>query len=315
MVKSRTFIILVTLIFGVIADHKNHLHARHNGYGESSEEKPCTNNPNKYGNHPPCSTPKPTTSEETSSSSTTKRTSISTDASTTSSTDDPTALERAHWCRMSNGTYLALNYKFINSKCSLCQCMKGHNIRCQLIECMPTYCLDNSMPHREAGQCCTKCRTDIATNTTCLYDDIEYPHGSLLKSVEGKMQCWCQLGNIECRTYMGTLMDSLDVLASGATVYIILIIIFVVLIMGSLFCCGITLIVYYYYHNNQQKIQHAYDQYINDAGWQPLEESEADFINDDTEKKDIEAEKYQYESYVSENGPPPYSSEQEQKQL
>lgn len=193
MIGLRTIgilLVLSALTFGVIGHggkhHPNHDHDHghdHNMDGHFPHKKPCTHNPDLYAYYPPCSdnpndiqtstetTPAPVkddSSEESAEN-------LSTTSATT--TVGPTSLERAHWCRFPNGTYVPLNFSYIRNTCTLCQCTKSRAIRCQLLQCMPTYCLDHKMPVRKAGQCCTQCEHDFATNSSCFYNGIDYPHG------------------------------------------------------------------------------------------------------------------------------------------
>lgn len=118
------------------------------------------------------------------------------------------------------------------------------------------------------------------------------------------MQCWCQLGNVECRNYMGTLMDSL---MDASAVYIIVIVLAIVLIFGFLLCCGCSLGFYYYYQRNQQVFQEAYEQYTNSSGWEPMEEEGDSAVDPVAEEKRMEAEKAQFDSHIIDNIPPPYA--------
>ena len=88
----------------------------------------------------------------------------------------PAGTDHTHWCRLGNGTYLPLGYSFLNTACSLCQCLRTRNVRCQPLQCMPTYCLDDSMPVRHQGQCCTQCRYEQPASS-CSYNNMTYPHG------------------------------------------------------------------------------------------------------------------------------------------
>ena len=94
----------------------------------------------------------------------------------TGNTGSGSSLTRAHWCRFGNGTYLPLGYTYMQSTCSMCQCTTSRAIRCKPLQCMPTYCIDNTMPFRKSGQCCTQCGYEITTNS-CLYNGISFPHG------------------------------------------------------------------------------------------------------------------------------------------
>jgi hypothetical protein len=285
-----TISVLTALVLVVVGDRNKRLRTQppHN-------QQPCTNDPDLYGLLTPCSTT--TTSTSTQSSTTSS-------PSQSDSTDASTPLQRAHWCRFPNGTYLSLGYSFLNSACSMCQCTQAHIIRCTPLQCMPTYCVDNSMPIRRSGQCCTQCAYEQTANG-CVYNNFTYPHGSIITSVEDKMQCWCQLGNIECRNYMTSIFDSMDVFASGSAVYIIMIVLIIVLIFGFLLCCGCTLGCYYYFKHNQVAFQQAYDEYMNQSGWEPIDENEVD---PNAETKQFEAEKSQFETPIVEVVPPPYAA-------
>lgn len=137
------------------------------------------------------------------------------------------------------------------------------------------------------------------------------------------MQCWCQLGHIECRKYFGSLFDMLNIWADGATVYMILMVLFVVIVFGLLLCCSGTIAFYLYYQRNRHVFQQAYDQYMNPGGWQPMEENEeSEFASNTEDEKRFEAEQYYYDESYEESGPPPYAahndsnvSEAEEKKL
>jgi len=149
--------------------------------------------------------------------------------------------------------------------------------------------------------------------------------GVVMKTVDRDMQCWCQLGNIECRNYIGSLFGSLDMLADEKAIVIIVAVLGVVLLFGTLLCCSCTLFIYYYYKRYQHTFQQVYDQYTAPVGWQPMSEEEGEEENltvDSAEEKRLEAEKYQPSN--SSNGlvPPPYGvyndsyvSEGQQKQI
>jgi hypothetical protein len=194
MVELRTVIIisvLMALILAVAGHNKQRFNSRHFGGdgdsdGHGSKERPCTNNPKMFYFYPPCSSTstQSTTSAESSTASTTKDDSseeivvtATTTSSNTNTTSGPTSLERAHWCRSRNGTYVPLGYWYMNNVCTLCQCTKSRMIRCELLQCMPTYCMDNTMPYRKSGQCCTQCGYEHAENSTCVYNGITFPHG------------------------------------------------------------------------------------------------------------------------------------------
>jgi len=271
-------VVLIALIFCFVCENSGHAHGQQHGNGPPNG---CTNNPQAEPFLPPCSTI----------------------PATTSTTMDPSALQRAHWCRLSNGTYLALGYSYITPQCSICQCTTGHSVRCSALECMPTYCIDNSMPVRKSGQCCTQCAYDVAPQS-CVYNGIAFPHGSVLKSVQDQMQCWCQLGNVECRKYIGSIFQGMDFWTDGRAVYIVIIVLCVVLIFGVLLCCSCTLFFYYYYQRNQQTFQQAYDQYLTTAGWQPMTEEDQYAADPTADEKRLEAEKNQF---TDESIPPPYA--------
>jgi hypothetical protein len=59
----------------------------------------------------------------------------------------------------------------------MCRCLKFHAIRCDLIECLPTYCVHDQSPIRKSDQCCTQCATDVAKRNSCEYNGVSYPHG------------------------------------------------------------------------------------------------------------------------------------------
>ena len=128
-----------------------------------------------------------------------------------------------------------------------------------------------------------------------------------MKSVESKMQCWCQLGNIECRSYMGSLFDGLDLMSDSAALYIVAIVILIVITFGLLMCCGCTVLFYHYYQRYQGTFQQTYDQYLNSAGWQPMDEEEQYDVDSSAADKQMEAEKGPYTSDHNEMIPPPYS--------
>ncbi|CAF1232955.1 unnamed protein product [Rotaria magnacalcarata] len=226
--------------------------------------------------------------------------------SNTSSSHSP--LERAVWCRTRNNTYLALGGTYMQSMCTMCICTSSRIIRCARLECMPTYCVDNSAPIRKNGQCCTQCAYDqsYGNQTTCVSNGITYPHGALIKSVENKMNCWCQMGNIECRSHSIGPMQALDIFSDTATIYIVVMVVMIVLIVGLLLCCSCTLASYYYYQRYQRTMQQQYEEYVNSAGWQPLGDEEHNAADMSAEEKRIEAEKFQSTLGITEMVPPPY---------
>jgi len=162
-------VVLMALILNVIGEKGKRLHARHvHGY---DHPKPCTDNPDD----PPCESTS-TTSSTTEDSSEETTPSTTTDSSDTMTTSGPTSLERAHWCRFHNGSYLPLGTVYMSTICTMCQCTKSRAILCQPLECLPTYCIDNTMPYRKSGQCCAQCGYEVATNS-CVYNGISYQHG------------------------------------------------------------------------------------------------------------------------------------------
>lgn len=235
----------------------------------------------------------------------------------TSSTMTPmTTVPEADWCRLSNGTTLPLGYTFLSRNCTLCECTRMKTIRCQMLQCLVAYCVDGSKPSRREGACCAQCNSDNSSES-CSYNGVNYPHGTVMKSIEGKMQCWCQWGRIECRQFISSMFGSFDVLADSATIMLMVMILFVVLIFGLLVCCTFSLIFYFYYQRHRDTFQQAYDQYLNSMGWQPMEEEgmenadekqdgeyPTEMVFDAAEQKRIEAEQSQY---TGESIPPPYA--------
>jgi len=211
----------------------------------------------------------------------------------TSSSSSASPLQNAHWCSFSNGSYIPLGYSFMYSQCTLCQCTQSHAILCTILQCIPTYCIDGSTPTQRAGQCCSQCAYE-PNATTCSINGISFPDGAIIKKQSNGVQCWCQLGNVECRQFSSTVFSGLDIWGPGTAIYVVVIILCVLLIFGTLLCCGCTLFYYYYYKRNQQSIQQAYDQYYNSAGWQPMGE-EGQVVDSTAEEKQAEAEQNQFE--------------------
>ena len=120
------------------------------------------------------------------------------------------------------------------------------------------------------------------------------------------MQCWCQLGNIECRHYMGTFLENLYLFADSKIIYMVVTVISVAFIFGLVLCCGLTLSFYYYYYNHQDVFQDVFDQYFNSGGWQTVEEEVAVDIN--AEEKRLEAEESQVLNPTVDSVPPPYTT-------
>lgn len=161
----------MALILSVVGHEGQRLHVRH-AQGNPTPP-PCTNDPNMYDILPPC--PSNSDSSEETTESNIEMTDITTDTIQTT-TSAPSSLQRAHWCRFPNGTYIPLGYSYMNSPCSFCQCAQSRAILCQPYICMPTYCLDNSMPTRRPGQCCTQCGYENSTSS-CSIKNVTFPHG------------------------------------------------------------------------------------------------------------------------------------------
>jgi hypothetical protein len=203
-----------------------------------------------------------------------------------------TALQRAHWCRMNNGTHIALGQTYIHALCNMCRCTASHAILCDMVQCMATYCIDDKRPILRKGQCCTQCDYDLSTES-CVVNGTTYPHGAVIKVVEKRIQCWCQLGQVECRDYIGTLFENWNIFSDGVTIYILAFVMISVLFIGLLACCGFTYVFYNYFKQNQDTILQAYDEYVNPSGWQPLNEEEQYEFNTSSEEKRLEAESYE----------------------
>ena len=171
-----TVAILVIAIFAHSESHERLVDQNPNG------RKPtlCNRNPNKPTHLPPCpvipeSTATASAIEDDDSSEEQEQTTLF-DNSIEDASADVSALERAHWCRFSNGTYVPYELEFYHTPCSLCRCTKSRAFRCEAIQCMPTYCADNSKPIRPKDQCCTRCASDPPANT-CVYNGSTYGHG------------------------------------------------------------------------------------------------------------------------------------------
>lgn len=95
------------------------------------------------------------------------------------SSSSPSPLQSAHWCYLTNGTYLPLGYAFMSSPCVICQCTQSHDVRCAQLGCMNTYCMDDSMPATRPGECCSQCAYE-AKALPCFYNGISFPHGLFL---------------------------------------------------------------------------------------------------------------------------------------
>jgi type II secretory pathway pseudopilin PulG len=247
-----------------------------------------------------------TTTTTTTQTSTTAR---STSSSTTLSFSE---LQRAHWCSFYNGSYVPLEYTWMQSACTLCQCSQTHEILCTVLQCMATYCIDASPPLLRNGQCCAECRYDPQP-APCVISGVNFPHGSILKSTSDNVQCWCEFGNVECRkTGVVNTVAANNMLGQNTQTYIIIVIICVVVIFASLLCCGCVTFYYFYNQNKQQTMQEAYEQYYNNAGWQAMGEDGV-IIGDDGQEKQAEADQSQFEQQEYPTGnspeyiPPPYA--------
>jgi hypothetical protein len=233
----------------------------------------------------------------------------STTAATSTTTQSPSALQRAHWCNFGNGTYISLGYVFMYNECSLCQCTQSHAISCTTLQCMTTYCIDNSSPSTRSGQCCSQCGYEPAP-VSCVINGITFPDGTVLKSTSSGLTCWCEMGNIECRQITTSVYSSLDYWGPGTAVYVIIVIICVFLLVGTLLCsCG-GFLFYYYYKHNQQSMQQAYEHYYNTAGWQPMGEDGEFDPNAEAKKAEAEENEFEHEypTGLSEQYiPPPYA--------
>ena len=179
--RAAIIIALITaLIISVGGEQDHRVHARHahGGHHHNPDHpRPCTNDPtNTFLPLCQTSTAETSTEAEAPNSSEEIAASTSTDTSDTTTTSDPTPLEHAHWCRFSNGTYLPYGHTFMNNVCTMCKCLTSRAIRCEPLQCLPTYCVDNSMPYRKDGQCCAQCSYEVARNS-CFYDGFTYPHG------------------------------------------------------------------------------------------------------------------------------------------
>ena len=135
--------------------------------------------------------------------------------------------------------------------------------------------------------------------------------GTVLRQTNDNVQCWCQLGSVECRRGTTTLFSGLDWWGKGSAIYVIVIIICAVLLIGILLCCASTLFFYRYYQRKQQNIQNAYAEYYNSAGWQAMP-GDQEVVDGSAEEKQAEAEQeqveYEHSTGTSEQYvPPPYA--------
>jgi hypothetical protein len=130
--------------------------------------------------------------------------------------------------------------------------------------------------------------------------------GVVVKRIDYRKQCWCQFGQIECRSDIGGLFASFDLLIDGAEIFITMIIMLTIVILSILICsCGG--LIYYYYQRHQIQVQRIHDEYINAAGWQPMDNDEQYPVDYVTDVKYMEAEKSQIEFDKNSTFPPPYT--------
>jgi len=225
---------------------------------------------------------------------------------TQTTTLSASALQRAHWCSFNNGSYIPLGYTFMYTSCSICQCTQSHAILCTNLQCVASFCIDGSTPYTRPGQCCQQCAYETSSNS-CTYGGITFPHGTVVKVTGDRVECWCQLGTMECRQGASAVLSALDLWGAGTAVYVIVLIICVILLFGTLLCgIGGLFFYYYYYKRNQQTI----DPYWDHAGWQPMSEEEI-AGEASAEEKQAEAENQFGEEYPTGNDqefvPPPYA--------
>jgi len=260
--------------------------------------------------NPTTTAPSTTTTDDASSTTQSSSTPFDLEITTSIDNSNTSALERAHWCSFSNGTYLALGYMFLYKPCVICQCAQSRVIRCTTLQCMATYCIDNSSPSVRDGQCCSQCPYE-PNATTCMVNGINFPDGTILKVTSDNTECWCQLGTVECRKSTSSAFSSMDLWGQGSAVYVIIVVVAAIVFLGSLLCCGCALFYYFYYKRQQQAIQEAHEQYYNTAGWQPMGDEEQ-VVDASAEEKQAEAEQNQFE-YEHPTGnsqqyiPPPYA--------
>jgi len=231
-------------------------------------------------------------------------------ASSSSTTSSPTVLESAYWCQLSNKTYLTLGQTYLQMPCIMCQCTKTKDIVCNSLQCMPTQCIDGSTPTTKTGQCCSTCAYETQANS-CTQNGVTFPHGTVIKNDGTGVQCWCQSGSIECRRSMTSTTTTWSYLSANTSAYLAIVVICLVIMFGALLCCGCGLLYYYYYQQQQQSVQQAYEQYYNNAGWQPMNE---DGQVGDAAAKEREATSEQNATehnyptgYSTEFVPPPYA--------
>lgn len=97
-------------------------------------------------------------------------------------------------------------------------------------------------------------------------------------------------------------------MAQGTIVYIVVMLLAAFFIIGLLACCACTLFIYSHYQRHQDEYEQAYDQYVNEAGWQPVEEVEQTEVDGEFLDKQAEAEKGQTnDGSVPSDAAPAYS--------
>jgi hypothetical protein len=151
-------IVLATLIFSIAGDKE---HARHRYDSDEESNELCSNDPSNGALLPPCKQP-----------------SIMDPSLDDNNPDASLSLTHENWCRSGNGTYFPLGSTFMLTSCTTCQCTLSRAIHCSTSQCLPAYCIDNSMPVRQEGQCCARCVYEKVTDT-CFYNGTRFQHGLL----------------------------------------------------------------------------------------------------------------------------------------
>jgi len=231
---------------------------------------------------------------------------------TTASPQAPTApstLESAHWCQLANKTYLTLGQTYLQTPCVMCQCTKTKDIVCNSLTCMSAQCIDGTAATVKSGQWCQTCAYETQA-TACNLNGYILPHGAIVKSNATSVQCWCQAGTIECRKSVTSTVTTWQYFSSTSSAYIAIVVICLVMMFATLLCCGCGLLYYYYYQQQQQTVQQAYDQYYNNAGWQPMgEDGQVDASAKEAEAAgEQSASEHTYPTgHSAEFIPPPYA--------
>jgi hypothetical protein len=127
-----------------------------------------------------------------------------------------------------------------------------------------------------------------------------------MKKIEDKMTCWCQLGDIECRQWMGSLFQGWNALTDGTMIYLIVMVVLIILFFGFLLCLGCTFFLYSYVQQNQQLIERAYNEYAGIGGWQPITEEESYAADNTVDEKYVVDEKQPFGNPPDDSIPPPY---------